>query len=238
MNQAVVLKSFQDGIAVRLDSEMNFEDLVEQVAHRFSMSSPFFRDAAMVISFEGRTLTFEEECRLANVISENSGIDVACIIGKDEENDRVYGKILEEYQRKTALDSTEGQFYRGNLKAGQLLETEASVIILGDVEKGASVISAGSIIVLGRLEGKACCNGSNEKEHYIAALEMTPQKLKIGDFKYIAEEKRRLRGLELLTDFFCQLVKQGERSCKIHPKMAYVENRNISLRPIILKPEV
>lgn len=238
MNHAVVLKSFQDGIAVRLDAEIDFDDLVKQVGNRFSMSSPFFKDAAMVISFEGRELTFEEECRLAKVISENSGIDVACIVGKDEENNRIYGKILDEYQRKTAMESTEGHFYRGNLKAGQLLETEASVIILGDVEKGASVISAGSIIVLGRLEGKACSNGNNEDGHYIAALEMTPQKLKIGDFKYITEEKRRFAGPAFLQSFLYELKKTRENSCKIHPKMAYVENESIILRPIIFMPEV
>lgn len=227
MKQAVVIKSFQDGIAVYLDPEMEFEKLLGKVAERFQMSSPFFRDASLAVSFEGRRLTFEEECRLAEVISGHSCIDIACIVGKDEENGQIYGKVLEDHKRKQAMEESGGQFYRGNLRAGQLLETESSVIILGDVERGASVISAGNIIVLGRLEGRACSNGRTEDGHYIAALEMAPQKLKIGDFKYITEDDR-FPGWGSLAGF----GKRGEYSCKIHPKMAYVENRNIILRPI------
>lgn len=232
MKQSVVLKSFQDGIAVYLDSEIAFEDLLKKVGERFSMSSPFFKDASMVVSFEGRKLNFEEECRLADAISENSGIDIACIVGRDEENNQIYGKLLDETLRKTTADSTEGQFYRGNLRAGQLLETESSVIILGDVDRNASVVSGGNIIVLGRLAGKACSNGRTENRHYIAALEMTPQRLKIGDFKYIAEE-------EGFAERLLQIWNRPKGySCKIHPKMAYVENQNINLRPIIFIPEV
>ena len=44
------------------------------------------------------------------------------------------------------------------------------------------------IIVLGRLAGNAYAGGDGRDHHFIAALEMTPQKLKIGDLKYKTKE--------------------------------------------------
>lgn len=61
--------------------------------------------------------------------------------------------------------------------------------MLGDVNPGSSVIAAGDIVVLGSLRGNAYAGGNGRPGHYIAALEMAPQKIKIGDFKYIANEK-------------------------------------------------
>ncbi len=224
MKQAVVIKSFSEGIAVHLDPDPDFETLASLVAERFAMSSPFFQDASLAVSFEGRELSFEEECRLADIISANSQIDVACIVGRDEETNRIYGKVLDDTRRERAMEETPVQFYRGTLRAGQLLQTESGVIILGDVEKGASVVCSGNIIVLGRLAGKACCSADAE-DHFIAALEMTPQRLKVGDFKYDTEEKE---------PFWMRLLSfEKERtSCEIQPKMAYVKNNSIILKPI------
>ena len=53
------------------------------------------------------------------------------------------------------------------------------------------MMAAKDIIVLGKLNGSAYAGGDGMNHHFIAALEMTPQKLKIGDFKYKAKEKNR-----------------------------------------------
>lgn len=191
MKNTVVVKSFPNGLALYLDEKIEFEKLLKQVAEKFRESDPFFRDAAMAVSFEGRKLSFEEESRLVWAIMDNSRLNITCIVGKDEENEKIYGRALEDYYRKQEEAQTTGQFYRGTLRDGQMLETESSIIVLGDVCQGSSVIAAGDIVILGSLQGSAYAGGNGRPGHYIAALEMTPQKLKIGDFKYIAEEKRK-----------------------------------------------
>ena len=107
-----------------------------------------------------------------------------------------------------AAAENEGQFYRGTLKNGQILETESSIVIVGDVYPGSKIISARDIIVLGGLYGKAYAGGSGSEGHYIAALEMSPEKLQIGDFKYRAKDKKPKWSIKP----------------KVQPKIAYIKD--------------
>lgn len=219
MRNAVIVKSFRNGIALYLDGNMEFEQLLQEVADKFKESKEFFRDATVAVSFEGRDLSFEEEDRLIEAVRVNSHLNITCIVGEDEEKSRIYGKALENYRRKREEEESVGQFYRGTLRKGQILETESSIIVLGDVNPGSSVIAAGDIVVLGSLRGNAYAGGNGRPGHYVAALEMAPQKIKIGDFKYITNEKQRM-------------TRSAGHPPKIQPQTAYVEKERIVLKPI------
>lgn len=193
MNNSVVIKSYKNGIAVYLNEEMDFEQLVSDVGEKFKDSAKFFGDMRVAVSFEGRSLTSDEENRLVDAISANSSLHIVCVVGKDEKKQERFKETMEAFERyfPKAESNNNGQFYRGNLTNGQILETEGSVVIIGDVSPGCSVISTKDIIVLGRLLGSAYAGGNGSPRHFVAALEMAPQKLKIGDFKYKAKEKTR-----------------------------------------------
>ena len=68
------------------------------------------------------------------------------------------------------------------------------MVILGDVAAGCVVKSTGSIIVLGGLYGKAYAGTEGNARTFVAALEMAPEKIKIGDFKYIDNKKKSVFG--------------------------------------------
>ena len=74
------------------------------------------------------------------------------------------------------------------------IDMEQSVVILGDVAEGCVVRSTGSIIVLGGLYGKAYAGTEGNARAYVAALEMSPEKIKIGEFKYINNKKKSVFG--------------------------------------------
>ncbi len=189
MKNSVIIKSFPNGIVLHLNPELDFDELLFQIAMKFKESSGFFKDAKMALSIKGRKLTDEEENQVLEAISENSDITVICIVSRDEETDRQFVKAI----AQTGEDSLggEGQFYKGTLRNGQVLETEASIVILGDVYPGSAIISARDIIVLGGLYGEAYAGGNGSEGHYVAALEMSPERLKIGDFKYNTREKAK-----------------------------------------------
>ena len=108
--------------------------------------------------------------------------------------------------------------------------------MLGDVRPGACVISAGNVVVLGALRGTAISGGDGRAGSFVAALEMTPQKLKIGDFKYTAKEKKE----EAFPWFLFPGIREAaetdrqnpEDGIRIHPKLAYVEQDRIVCRTI------
>lgn len=216
MKNAVIIKSFPNGLSIFLDSEIPFSELLNEIAVKFSESANFFKDAHMVLSFEGRVLSDQEERQIVDTISANSRLNIVCIMGKDEETDRDFIKALQKLSFRQEVMENAGQFYKGTLKDGQILETENSIIVLGDVYPGACIISSKDIVVLGGLYGQAYAGGNGEEGHFVVALEMSPEKLKIGDFKYKTSEKQSKWSIKP----------------KIQPKIAFVNDARVKIEPI------
>lgn len=215
MKDAVVIKSYQNGISLLLDKECSFDELLDEIAFKFSESRPFFGNARMALSIDGRKLNAGEELKILEVIKKNSDVKIACLVGKDEETNKHYIKALEELDRRLPRGESDGQFYRGTLKNNQVLETEQSIVVLGDVYPGSAIISTKNVIVLGGLYGEAYAGGNGREGHYVVALEMEPERLKIGDFKYKNTGK----------------TKWGIKP-KVQPKIAYVRNGRLVMEPL------
>lgn len=210
MQDTVLIKSFQNGITLLLNEEADFEEILTEIGFKFSEAKNFFGSASMALSIEGRSLTETEEIRILDAIRKNSSVKIICIVGHDEETNKNFIKALQHVEKKLT-GGDEGQFYKGTLKNREVLETENSIVILGDVYPGSAVISAGNIIVLGGLYGEAYAGGSGKDGAYIVALEMEPERLKIGDFKYKASNKQSKWGIRP----------------KVQPKTACVKNNRI-----------
>lgn len=215
MREAVKIKSFPNGIALYLNDELPFEKVLEEVGYKFSAAKNFFGSATMALSIEGREVTDVEELMILEAIRENSNLNIICIVGHDEEVNRNYIKALAQTEEKPA-ENTDGQFFRGDLKNREVVETQNSIIILGDIYPGSTIISARNIIILGALHGKAYAGCNGQEDAYIAAFEMEPERLKIGDFKYLPGTKQ---------------TKWGIRP-KVRPKIAYVKNNRIVMETL------
>ena len=214
MKEAVLIKSFPNGIALHLDPKMEFEDLLKEIGYKFSEARTFFGTATMALSMEGRSVSETEELRILDVIRENSDLHIICLVGKDEETNKNFIKALTHMEKKMS-ENADGQFFKGSLRNKEVLETENSIIILGDVDKGSAVISAKNIIILGSLYGEAYAGGNGRPGAFVAALEMEPERIKIGDFKYKYQAK----------------AKWSIRS-KAQPKIAYVKDERIVFEPL------
>ncbi len=156
MKNPVIIKSFPNGLSIYLDGEMPFAQLLEEVAMKFKESANFFKDASMVVSFEGRSLTDQEERQIVNIITANSALNILCIMGKNEETNKNYVKALQKLSFHQEAMENAGQFYKGTLKDGQLLETENSIIVLGDVYPGACIVSSKDVVILGGRTFRRC----------------------------------------------------------------------------------
>lgn len=205
----MLIKSFPNGISLHLDKEEPFEQVLDEIAVKFSEARNFFGRASMALSIEDRKLSAAEEIQILDVIRNNSDLNIVCIVGKDEETNKNFIKALAHTEKKLAEEG--GQFVKGSLKNKEVFETESSVIILGDVYPGCAVISAKNIIILGGLYGEAYAGGNGQPDAFVAALEMEPERIKIGDFKYKPTGKQPKWGIH----------------AKVQPKIAYVKNKKI-----------
>lgn len=192
MRSKVVVKSSRSGMSVFLDPEGSFEELLEEVAKKFYESSKFWGSVQMTLTLEGRELTPEEEFRIINTITENSEIEILCLLDTDSNRMERQEKALND--KLMELSYRTGQFFRGDLHRGEALESEASIVIIGNVNHGARVTAKGNVIILGELHGNVHAGVSGNQESVVVALHMAPRQIKIADYAGRFSEKGKRLG--------------------------------------------
>lgn len=87
-------------------------------------------------------------------------------------------KLKKEEEERIA--NMPSMFYKGSLRSGQELEMETSVIIIGDVNPGATVSSKSNVVVLGTLFGNVHAGCDGNEDAFVIALAMKPNQIRIG----------------------------------------------------------
>ncbi len=82
----------------------------------------------------------------------------------------------------TLWDDPDARMIYSTLRSGQRIESEHSLIIIGDVNPGAEIVAGGDVIVLGSLRGIAHAGAYDETGggRTIFALALQPTQLRIG----------------------------------------------------------
>jgi septum site-determining protein MinC len=115
-----------------------------------------------------------------------------CVLETDARQEEVFAKALRENapaasEEKKIPDNLlqndhgTGFFFKGNLRSGQVLDVETSIIILGDVNAGAKVVSKGNVIILGSLKGNVFAGSGGNVDAFVVALDMSPVQIRIAD---------------------------------------------------------
>lgn len=214
MNNSVVIKGNKDGMIVHLDENIEFEELKELICEKFRSASKFFDKANIAISFEGRELTAEEEHEILDIISDESELNVVCVIDNDSMRQEFFRKIVD--SKLEEKNTHTGQFYKGTLRSGQVLESESSIVILGDVNPGGKIIAKGNVIVLGSLKGNVFAGASGNQNAFVVAIEMDPMQIRIGDVIARCSDGTLTKG----------------KSKVMESKIAYVEDGNIYIEKL------
>lgn len=216
MPKSVTIKSYNKGLKIYLDSQCPIQTIYDAIVDKMTEAGSFFKGSTLAVSFEGRELTEDEEQHLVYLLETNSGMSISYIVGKEDETSEFFAKVANHPTRGITDIGEFGKFYTGNIKQNERIEIDRGVVILGDVEPGATIIAKGNIVILGSLFGNAICDIANEPDKYfIAAMYMSPEKIKIGDFKYIPKEKGKW------------LIKP-----KTMPKIAYLENESLMVETV------
>lgn len=193
---SVVIKGNKYGIIVVMDKEASFEQIKTLLAEKLKESAKFFGNGTMAISFEGKELTDEEQTKLLDIISEYSDLNIACVIDQNEQITELFKKSVEKFEQmvdnnnddsfaekeeQSEPDKNTGKFFRGTLRSGQVLESDTSVVVIGDVNPGAKVSAGGNVIILGSLKGNVSAGLNGDAHAFIVALDMEPVQVRIGN---------------------------------------------------------
>ncbi|MEI3194072.1 MAG: septum site-determining protein MinC [Lachnospiraceae bacterium] len=211
---SVIIKCNKYGLIVILDENLPFEELIKDVEDKFKESAKFFKNAEMAMTIRGRSLTQAEEKQVVETIVDSCGLHILCIIDEDRKEELLFHQAVDKAMEEK--DAEDGWFYRGTLRSGQVLESEHSIVIIGDVNPGANVTSKGNIVVLGSLRGIAYAGATGDRNCFVAALVMKPIQVKIADKMARSAITKRVDDAEY----------------KLDPKIAYVKEDHIYVKPI------
>ncbi len=209
MSSAVKIRGSKHGISVKLDNGASYEDIKKDIASEFKSAEKFLGEEKLAVSFEGIFLSEQQQEELVDIIHQNCNVHIVCIMDQNSEQEKQFQKAVQDTMKD--FNASTGQFYKGHLRSGQVLEFEKSVIIIGDVNPGASIISKGNIIILGSLRGTAFAGATGKKNSFIVAMDMHPIQLRIADVFAMASEHSK---------------------SSAEPRIAFVEDENIYIEPI------
>ena len=163
MKNCVSINLRKNEIVIKLNDEANQLEIVECLRKKLPELKKLYKDEKTPITVSGKILKNREIDEIQELIK--SKIDVE--IDFDMPKSLGLSSIKKAFDKKIA--SSETEFHRGSLRSGQRLESEGSLVILGDVNSGAEVVASENIVVLGALRGLAHAGAKGNKQAIIAA---------------------------------------------------------------------
>ena len=162
-NNYVSINLRKDEIVIKLDENASHEEIISALKKKLPELKKLYKDEKTPIRVAGKILKNKEIDEIQEIIKEKIDVEI------EFDMPRTLGLsgIKRAFDKEIAVSET--KFHRGSLRAGQKMEVEGSLVILGDVNSGAEVMASDNIVVLGALRGLAHAGAKGNKQAIIAA---------------------------------------------------------------------
>jgi septum site-determining protein MinC len=233
---AVRIRGRPGGVLVEIDEEGEWKDILKLLEVRLAAAEGFFRGGRAVLEV-GQRDVYEDELRKARellarhdmtlvIVRSTSdltlqsslllGLSTSNQAAKPVEPDRGMAPVVPITQPKSPYF-----VHNGTLRSGQILRKAESIVIVGDVNPGAKVISSGDVMVWGRLRGIAYAGAGGNQKALVAAIEFSPTQLRISTVTAVPPDAPKSRGLR-----FWKKPEPEKR-----PEVAHVADGRIVVEP-------
>ncbi len=163
MKNCVSINLKKNEIIIKLNDEAEQAEIMMALTKKLTELKKLYQDETTPIIVTGKILKNKEIDEIQELIK--SKIDVE--IDFDMPKGLGLHSIKKTFEKEIAISET--KFHRGSLRSGQKVESEGSLVIIGDVNSGAEVIASDNIIILGALRGLAHAGAKGNKQAIIAA---------------------------------------------------------------------
>ena len=163
MRNCVSINLRKNEILIKLSDNAEQKDIVENLKKKIQELKKMYKNEKTPIRVTGKILKNKEIDEIQKLIKKY--IDVA--IDFDMPKSLGLSSIKRTFNKEIAISET--KFHRGSLRSGQKMESEGSLVILGDVNSGAEVMASDNIVVLGALRGLAHAGAKGNKQAIISA---------------------------------------------------------------------
>ena len=150
-------------ILIKISEDAEQKDIIYCLKKKLPDLRKLYKDDKTPIKVAGKVLKNKEIDEIQTLIKNQIDVEI------DFDMPKALGlsSIRRAFDREIATSET--KFHHGSLRSGQKMETEGSIVIIGDVNSGAEVIASDNIVVLGSLRGLAHAGAKGNKQAIIAA---------------------------------------------------------------------
>lgn len=153
----------KDEIIIKLNEKAEQKVLIANLKRKLPELKKLYQDEKTPIRIVGKVLKNKEMDEIQKIIKDKIDVEIEFDMPKS----LGLSSIRKVYESEVGISET--KFHKGSLRSGQKLETEGSLVVLGDVNAGAEVIASDNIVVLGSLRGLAHAGAKGNKQAIIAA---------------------------------------------------------------------
>lgn len=171
-NDLIAFKGVKEGVYLEVQGS-DIEKIKEELKMKM-MKTPGFFQGIKFLGIKGEELSLEDKLEINLILKYKYDFDIQ--LEDDLSNNLI--------KPSSSLDiSKEGmtKFLYGTLRSGQIIEYNGNIVVIGDVNPGAFLKATGNIIVLGSLKGVAYAGLDDNNEAIVAAYNLLPTQLRIGD---------------------------------------------------------
>ena len=163
MRNYVSINLRKNQILLKISDNAEQKDIMDNLRKKLPELRKMYKNEKTPITVTGKILKNKEIDEIQALIKRN--IDVE--IDFDMPKSLGLSSITRTFSKEIAVSET--KFHRGSLRSGQKMESEGSLVILGDVNSGAEVMASDNIVVLGALRGLAHAGAKGNKQAIISA---------------------------------------------------------------------
>jgi len=174
MGNCVSINLRKNEIVIKIAEDAEQKKIISELTKKLSDLKKLYKEDKTPIKIVGKVLKNKEIDEIQELIKEKIDVD----IDFDMPKSLGLSSITRTF-KQVAISET--KFHRGSLRSGQRLETEGSIVIIGDVNSGAEVIASDNIVVLGNLRGLAHAGAKGNKNAIIAAGKLDAVQLRISN---------------------------------------------------------
>jgi len=184
--EPVTLKGTREGVVVQLNCNLGFEELCTKIVDKIKAADSFLGNKTEVIINLGTVELDDGQTQKLQELFHSLGVGIKKFTPgtKNREQSTMETPGLPEMvgDENHVLAQGSTLMVRKNLRSGQTIFHEGTVIILGDVNPGAEVVASGHIFVIGNLRGIAHAGAHGDTRAVVFASRLQPTQLRIANF--------------------------------------------------------
>lgn len=167
--QHVMIKGINDALVFHLSDQCEFPDLIHELRHKLEHTHQHILTGPIThvhIKLGTRIIIEEQENQIRELMKTKGNLII---------------QSIESDPPKPEEHNDELKMLRGIIRSGQSVFHKQSILYLGDINPGGTIMSEGSIYIMGSLRGVAHAGFEGDDQAVIAASHLRPTQLRIAD---------------------------------------------------------